>query len=240
MSAAVRRMLVRGASVEAGRFSTVGDRTLYVDERVGGNRLRGIVISDRTNPERPFLVFAESGEMRLDEQSAELTLLLERGDVHIDLRRSEDDRYQRIGFERFEYKISVAEMMNPSQALRAREMPLAELREVVDRIESGDLEPLRDAAPAYATNLQRRYALPAAPALFALVGVPLGMRRKRGARSYGVILCALLAFGYYALQSFCELLATEKGLPPRLAVWLPNLLFAAVGIGLLACARRSS
>lgn len=240
MSAAVRRMLVRGASVEAGRFSTVGDRTLYVDEREGGNRLRGIVISDRTNPERPFLVFAESGEMRLDEQSAELTLLLERGDVHIDLRRSEDDRYQRIGFERFEYKISVAEVLNPTQPLRPREMPLAELREVVDRIESGAPEPLRDAAPAYAINLQRRYALPAAPALFALVGVPLGMRRKRGARSYGVILCALLAFGYYALQSFCELLATEKGLPPRLAVWLPNLLFAVVGIGLLAFARRSS
>jgi lipopolysaccharide export system permease protein len=99
---------------------------------------------------------------------------------------------------------------------------------------------LREEAPAYATNLQRRYALPMAPALFALVGVPLGMRRKRGARSYGVILCALLAFGYYALHSFCELLATESGFPPRLAVWLPNLLFAAGGIGLLIQARRSS
>jgi lipopolysaccharide export system permease protein len=242
MAGAVRRMLVRGASVEAGRFNTVGDRTLYVDERVGSNQLRGILISDRTDPERPFLVFAESGEMRLDEERAELTLLLERGDVHIDRRNSEDDRYQRVGFERFEYKIDVAQMIRPTLPNRAREMSLAELREIVARIESGAAkdEPMREPPSSYAIHLEQRYALPAAPALFALVGVPLGMRRKRGARSYGVLLCAVLAFGYYALQSFCELLATEKGFPPRLAAWLPNLLFAALGAALLLRARRSS
>ena len=179
MSAAVQTMLVRGASIEARRFNVVGNRTLYVDEREGSNRLRGIVISDRTDPERPFLVFAESGEMRLDEKKAELTLLLEHGDVHID-RRSKDDRYQRVGFERLEYKINVAEMMKPSLPPHPREMPLAQLREVVQRIDSGaDPGALRDVPPNYATNLHRRYALPAAPMLFGLVGVPLGMRRRR-------------------------------------------------------------
>jgi lipopolysaccharide export system permease protein len=241
MASAVRRMLVRGAAVEAGRFNTVGDRTLYADAREGAHGLRGILISDRTDPKRPFLVFAESGEMRLDEERAELTLLLERGDVHIDLRSGEDDRYQRVGFERFEYKIDVGQMIHPTLPIRAREMSLAELRATVARIAAGaQTEPLREPPATYAIELERRYALPAAPALFALVGVPLGMRRKRGARSYGVLLCAVLAFGYYALQSFCELLATEKGLPPRLAAWLPNLVFAALGAVLLVRARRST
>jgi lipopolysaccharide export system permease protein len=240
MSAAVRMMLVRGASVEPGRFNTVGDRTLYVDERVGSNKLRGILISDRTDPKRPFLVFAESGSMSVDEYHAVLRLTLEHGDVHIDARDGEGDRYQRVGFERLEYQIDVGKMMNPNQPLRPREMPLAELREVAARIAAGSKEPLREEAPAYATNLERRYALPAAPVLFALVGVPLGMQRKRGARSYGVILCALLAFGYYALQSFSESLATDRGFPPRLAMWLPNLAFAVVGVILLVRARRAS
>jgi lipopolysaccharide export LptBFGC system permease protein LptF len=66
------------------------------------------------------------------------------------------------------------------------------------------------------------------------------MQRKRGRVSYGVILCALLAFGYYALQSFCESLAIEKGFPPRLASWLPNLALAAGASALLVRARRSS
>jgi lipopolysaccharide export system permease protein len=240
MSAAVRTLLVRGASVEPGRFSTVGDRTLYVDEREGANRLRGVLISDRSDPERPFLVFAESGEMQLDEERAELRLSLERGDVHIETQSDEHDRYQRLSFDRLEYKIDVAKLMDPTLPQRPREMTLAELRATTARIAAGSTEKLRDPPSSYAMNLERRYALPAAPALFALVGVPLGMQRKRGARSYGVILCALLAFGYYALVSFCELLANEKGFPPRLAAWLPNLAYAAVGTVLLVRARRSS
>ena len=240
MSAAVRTLLVRGASVEPGRFNSVGDRTLYVDEREGKNRLRGVLISDRSDPERPFLVFAESGEMQLDEASAELHLSLERGDVHIEVKSDGQERYQRVGFERLEYKIDVAKLLGPTHPPRPREMPLAELRAVTERIAAGTTEPLRDSPPSYAMNLERRYALPAAPALFALVGVPLGMQRKRGARSYGVIVCALLAFGYYALVSFGESLATEKGFPPRLAAWLPNLIYAAVGTVLLVRARRAS
>ena len=239
MSTAVRRMLVRGASVEAGRFSTVGDRTVYVDERVGRRQLRGIMISDRSDPERPFLVFAEGGEMQLDEERAELRLRLERGDVHIDSRR-DDDRHQRVHFERFEYKIDVAALMGEAPQQRPREMPLAELRSVVARLDAGeDPGPLREEPPAYAANLQRRYAMPLAPALFALVGVPLGMRRQRGARSFGVIVCALLAFGYYALHSFCELLVLESGFPAQL-VWLPNAIYAAVGLALVVRVRRAS
>jgi lipopolysaccharide export system permease protein len=238
MASVLRRLLVRGAAVEPGRFNTVGDRTLYVDEREGANRLRGILVSDTTDPERPFLVFAEAGELRLDEQRAELQLVLERGDVHIEAGGSGADRYQRLGFARLEYKIDVAQMIHPDQLPRAREMPLAELRAVAARIAAGSQESLRDEPSAYAANLARRYALPAAPALFALVGVPLGMRRTRGARSYGMILCALLAFAYYALQALCESLATEKGVPPRVAMWLPNFAFAAVGAALIARARR--
>jgi lipopolysaccharide export system permease protein len=219
MSAAVRTLLVRGASVEAGAFSSVGDRTLYVDEREGANRLRGVLISDRTHPEHPFLVFA---------------------DVHIESSDADDERYQRLGFDRLEYRIDVAKLMGPILPARPREMTLAELRGVTARIAAGTTEGLRDPPSHYVANLERRYALPAAPALFALVGVPLGMQRKRGARSYGVILCALLAFGYYALVSFCESLSTEKGFPPRLAAWLPNLAYAAVGTILLVRARRAS
>jgi lipopolysaccharide export system permease protein len=239
MAGAVRTLLVRGASVEAGQFSTVGDRTLYVDRREPEGRLRGIVISDLTDPERPFLIFAESGEMDLDEERAELALRLERGSVHIDLRRG-DERYQRISFERFEYRIDVTQLLGEQQQQRPREMSLAELRSVAETIASGDDPgPLREVPASYATHLNQRYALPAAPLLFALVGVPLGIRRKRGARSYGVIACAVLAFGYYALHAFCELLTTESGFPVAV-VWMPNLIFAVLGVALLAQAQRES
>ena len=241
MSLVVRHLLVRGASVEPGSFTSVGDRTLYVDAREDGGKLRGVVISDRSDPERPFLVFAESGQMHLDEAKAEWVLHLERGDVHVEPSADEPDRYQRVAFEQLEYRIDVTDAISPEALLRARSLPLDELRATVARIESGaDPGPLREPPAVYATDLQRRYAMPAAPAVFALLGVPLGIRRKRGARSYGALLCAAIAFAYYSFESFCELLATERGLPPRLVVWLPNLCFAGLGLALLVRARQAS
>jgi len=241
MTTAVSRMLVRGASVVAGQFNTVGDRTLYADEREGTNRLRGIVISDRTDPERPFVIFAEEGEMRLDADTGELSLLLERGDLHVEPESVLDARYQRVTFERFEYTIDVGRMLGPRAYPRAKEMSLEELRDTAERIEAD--EPgllLRDERRVYLTDLQRRYATPVAPMLFALVGVPLGMRRTRGARSFGVLLCAALAFVYYGLQTFCEFLATGGALGPMVALWIPNAVFAALGLALLARARRAT
>jgi len=242
MAASVRRMIVRGITVEPGRFNSIGERTVYVDARDEGRgnerRLRGIMISDQSDPERPFVVFAEKGRLTLDEERGEFLLQLERGDVHLDQER-EDGRYQRVHFERFEYRFDVSDMLQP-QIPRPRAMQIEDLRRVVERLDAGEeIEDLRETPPSYAAHLQRRYALPFAPALFALVGVPLGMQRRRGARSYGVILCALLAFGYYALHSFCELLAIESGFPPEI-VWLPNVVYAAVGAFLLVRARRAS
>lgn len=235
----LQTLLVRGAAIEAGRFNRVGERTFYVDERAPDGSLRGIVISDRSDPARPFTVFAETGEVRIDEEEGLLALRLDRGDVHLEL--SEDEqRYQRVSFGILEYRIDVAAEMGARSRTHPGEMPLSALRELVARIEAGEDPGELDRDPAsYAAHLQRRYVLPAAPALFALVGLPLGMRRKRGARSWGVILCAGLAFAYYAMISFSELLIVERGFPPAITSWTPNVLAALTGVALLVHANRA-
>jgi lipopolysaccharide export system permease protein len=238
MRVAVTRMLLRGAAIEPGRFSNVGDRLLYIEERQGDNKLLGIMISDRTDAERPLMIFARSGEMRLDEESGELKLRLEEGDIHVDPSSNSDALYQRISFATFEYAIDITGRLTPSNKRRAREMSTAELRDVVARIESGDLRNLREKDPTtYAIFLHRRMSAPLAPALFALVGVPLGMRRKRGARSWGALLCAGVAFTYYATQSLCEFLSTQGWLPIPVASWLPNAIFAGLAAWMLSRVR---
>ena len=142
MRVVVSRMLLRGAAIEPGRFSSVGDRLLYVEERQDDNRLLGIVISDRTDIERPLMIFAKSGEMALDEESGELKLRLEDGDIHVDPSSNPDALYQRLSFATFEYAIDITGYLTPSSKRRAREMSTPELREVVARIESGDLSGL--------------------------------------------------------------------------------------------------
>jgi lipopolysaccharide export system permease protein len=238
MRVAVSRMLLRGAAIEPGRFSSVGERLLYVEERQDDNRMLGIVISDRTDIERHLMIFAKSGEMSLDEESGELKLRLEDGDIHVDPSRNPDELYQRLSFATFEYAIDITGRLMSSDKRRAREMSTAELREVVARIDAGDHSNLREKDPTtYAIRLHRRMSAPLAPALFALVGVPLGMRRTRGARSWGALLCAGVAFTYYATQTLCEFLSAQGWLPIAVASWIPNTIFAGLAAWLLSRAR---
>jgi lipopolysaccharide export LptBFGC system permease protein LptF len=117
------------------------------------------------------------------------------------------------------------------------------IREILHHFESHDGKPpdcLRVKTPErYEIQYHRRLALPVAPVLFALLGVSLGMRRTRGARSFGMLLCIGLVFSYYALLSFGTFLAEDQRLPAALALWLPNLAFGAAAVPLLLRARRA-
>ena len=87
-------------------------------------------------------------------------------------------------------------------------------------------------------ELQERLALPLACVLMALVGVPLGITRRRAGKSAAVVLTVALAFLYYmALISFISL-ARQGTLTPETAVWLPNLLFAVGGVIMIARLER--
>ena len=67
----------------------------------------------------------------------------------------------------------------------------------------------------------------------------LGLRRSRGATSWGAIVCALLVFAYYSLLSLGTDLASDGSVPVAAGVWLPNGVFGLAGIALLARARRA-
>jgi lipopolysaccharide export LptBFGC system permease protein LptF len=71
-----------------------------------------------------------------------------------------------------------------------------------------------------------------------LVGVPLGLRRSRGARSWGALICVAIVFVYYALLSLAQFLAESLHVPAALALWLPNVVFGASAVPLLRRASR--
>jgi lipopolysaccharide export system permease protein len=234
----------RRAMLEPGRFEQVGERVLYVDRRLSDDRLEGVVIADRSHAERPVMIFAERGRLVWDDDRSELHLRLHDGEIHFERDAERDTRdeaaYERISFARFDTSFPVAASSGlPFGRLRPSEMTMAELRAVAARARSGEtLEDLREPNPiGYGLEIHRRFALPAAPVLFALVGVPLGLRRVRGARSRGVLVCALLGLVYYVILSFSQLLALASLLPAAVAVWTPNAAFGLVAAVLIGRAR---
>ena len=69
--------------------------------------------------------------------------------------------------------------------------------------------------------------------VFVLVGFPLGIRSHRGGRAVALASSFLIVVSYYILFTALEGMALSRRLPAVLAIWLPNLLFSALGAILL-------
>lgn len=80
-------------------------------------------------------------------------------------------------------------------------------------------------------ELHRRFALPLACMVLALVGIPLGISTRKGGKSAGYIIALLLGFFCYHLSSLTLVNVARKGtLPIPVAIWLPDAAFLVAGI----------
>ena len=215
--------------LEAGRFTSLGDRTLWVGAR-NGTRVERVFASDRSRPERPVWVFAETGFIRAGSDTRGARLELRNGDLHL----ASEKRRVRIAFESFELPLHDA--ASARWQPRPKDLSTPELRRVVAgwRDDPGLPRPA-----AHEVQLERRLALPAAPLLFGLTAVPLALQRRRGARSWSVLCSIALVLGYYAVLASGTQLALAGLVSPRLGLWSPNLLLACTG-ALLALRDRCS
>jgi len=78
-------------------------------------------------------------------------------------------------------------------------------------------------------ELQRRIAFPAACLVFALLGVPIGVRPRRGGRAAGMILTLVLIGGYYFVFVTGDHFARLGSVSPWVGIWAANIVAAIVG-----------
>jgi LPS export ABC transporter permease LptF len=220
----------RGGVIREGAFTKLdreGERMLYVDRRKKNGTLLGLLVSDRSTPERAFTVLAARGSFEFDAETAIGHLILENGDVHFDPASRGSDRTQRIHFERFDYAFDLSRVVGEGpEHLRPRDMTRKELTtalayfDVHGSAPPGSREQHRK---VYDIQMQRRRALTFSPLAFCLLAVPLGLGLRRGARSLGALLCGAIAFGYYVCMNVASAYAEDGTLSASLALWLPNL-----------------
>jgi LPS export ABC transporter permease LptF/LPS export ABC transporter permease LptG len=82
-------------------------------------------------------------------------------------------------------------------------------------------------------EIQRRIAFPAACLVFALLGVPVGVRPRRGGRAAGMILTLVLIGGYYFIFVTGDHFARQGAIPPWLGIWAANIVAALIGFAFL-------
>ncbi|MBI1848323.1 MAG: LPS export ABC transporter permease LptG [Candidatus Rokubacteria bacterium] len=235
--------------------TTFGDVVIYVEEvsasQVG---LKGLLVSDERNPRLSRIVIAREGRLLTDEATQRITLRLINGGVsEADVTPADPPpvpgsdrtpvtsgaagprRYRYTAFSLYDMTLSVESPLRTLARLEKpeRDLPTGDLRAKIHELR-GDPYSRRP----FQAELEKRFAFPVAALVFALVGFPLSVHSHRGGRSIALIGTLVILVSYYLLLTSLESMAISGHLPVSLAIWAPNLLFAAFGTALLLVTAR--
>lgn len=204
--------------------------TLYVDRAdVSGSRLQGVFIADSREAERnPVIVVAAEGRVVSDPEAKVVTLELENATTHI--AGDNPGKYHLTASQRMAIRLEVGQALASFQrsGLKFADLTLAEMQAELRALAAGDGERNKKLVAYY-----EKFSMPFASLVFAVLGVPLGLQSRRSGKGTSYPLAILVFLVYYVLLSFGETLGGRAVLPPVVAVWLPNVVLAAVGLVML-------
>ena len=116
---------------------------------------------------------------------------------------------------------------------KARELTLAELNRRIDvRSRSGEPTALER------TNLQLRFSFPLSTRVLVLLGAPLSTKRKKGGAWLSFTIYVVLGFLFVTFTRLLQTLGEHGTMQPLVAAWLPDGVFATVGVALLGWRQR--
>jgi LPS export ABC transporter permease LptG len=118
------------------------------------------------------------------------------------------------------------------QQVDPAEMSLGELREYVQSVGQAGFNVAQQEV-----DLHRKAALPLITVVMTLLAIPFGVTTGRHGALYGIGLAIVLSFAYWLLQTLFVAMGSAALLPPALAAWATNILFASAAGYLLLSVR---
>ncbi len=199
-----------------------------IDEQSGS--MQQVFIADERDPATPSIIMAQKGRLVSDSTNQKLLLRLEQGTMHRQPQDSEvspgEGTYQVLRFSSYDVNLDLEEQSESGQRrIRDKELGSTELLRMIGNASAEKKSELQ-------AELHTRLALPLAPLLFALLGVPLGIQPHRSGRGGNFALALGVFLSYYLALSFAETLVADAGWPAA-ALWLPNGLFLVTGLYVL-------
>lgn len=209
------------------------DKVLYVfDVDPVTDRWQGVFLAQSLPAATELqVIVADWGEVRVDAAGERVVLTLGNAEEH-KLEPLRPERYQRQSFAEATYELDDAftsrERARITASKGVRELTLPELAAKAD--DPGIPGEMRNLARV---EIHKKFAIPFAAVVFGLFALPLGFNNRRGGKASGFALSIAVIMVYYVLLSNGEEAARYGKLAPWLAMWLPNLALAAVGVYLL-------
>jgi Predicted permeases len=211
---------------------------VYVGERVG-EELRDVWVWKLDHDSRVvYFLKAQRGQLSYDD--AENSLIFTPTDAVIETRDPDQPENFRempttAPYESTSVRFPIGQLFGQQSISRKPDwltLPalLGEIRRLSEPVPA-DAEPARVAAlTKHRIVLQDKLAKAVAVLAFVLVAVPLGIKVSRRETSANLVVAVILALSYYFLSESAKWLEAYPAIRPDLLLWLPNLVFIALGI----------
>jgi Predicted permeases len=201
-----------------------------------GAYMEGVLIADTRLTDEPNTIIAKKAYLISDPKALTVTLRLENGSTHTvdpDLQN-----YRKMDFAVYDVNLDIGSSLFDEKKLKEKssgEMTVLELRE---RLGKSGLEKqhLREVA----IELNKKLSMPMSCLILGLLGVPLGIRTQRSAKSWSISIAFALVVLYYMLQLGGEALVQTGQVTPFIGTWVPNLVFGLAGVILFSMTAKET
>ena len=214
-------------------FEDFPDITLYVREvSPSGAGWTNVFMAD-TRGGSQAIYLADHGRVLIDREARTVEMILEDGARH---RPDADGKYEVFRFERLRLSLnpeSVFPRAGPPKG--DNEMSIAELRMRAAQFEKEGLSTHNQLMA-----IHRKFSIPAACLVFALIGLALGATNRRDGKLASFVIGIAIIFIYYVVLWMGQAMAKGHMLPPWLAVWLPNFVLGTLGALMFAWRKRAA
>ena len=209
----------------------------------GQSLWRGIFLADISDPSSPKITLAERGAL-LSDSPDKLRFHLEDG-TQQEIVPKAKDQYSITTFDSTEIPIQLPS--NAEHAARSASgagIGIARACCATPRANAAPPHRFKTIDPGtwnydlskaryYEIEFHRRFALPAACLVLAMVGIPLGLSARKGGKSTGFVLTILLVFVYYFFSLIGVSMARQGKMSPWDGVGWRNIFFFLCGLVLL-------
>jgi LPS export ABC transporter permease LptF/LPS export ABC transporter permease LptG len=194
---------------------------LYVqDVEAAATRWQGVFLASSGTSSATSVTLAQDAQVLDGATPEQIELLLGQGSQH-EYDPKEPNHYNVTTFGQSDIPVDLA-----GAAIGSKNVALSNAERSMRQLRADSGPNWRDAR----VEFQRRIAFPAACLLFALLGVPIGVRPRRGGRAAGLLLTLVLVGGYYFVFVTGSHMAQQGSLSAWLGVWAANIVSLVVGI----------
>jgi LPS export ABC transporter permease LptG/LPS export ABC transporter permease LptF len=215
-------------------FEDFPNLVLYVrDVPADGRGWQDVFLADTRRPNEPEIFLARRGRMVVDRERRRVDMVLEGGAQHR-VSPATPDKYEVQRFEMMTLGLDPDSVFPRVGVQRGdNEMTIPQLRAEADRRVEAGLSPHNQVMAVH-----KKFSIPLACLVFAVIGLGLGVTSRKDGKQSSFVVAIAVIFIYYVFMYTGESMAKAHWIPAWLAMWIPNLVLGAAGMGLVAWRAR--